>query len=159
MFKMLVEDLVVVVTSRTPTCTKSIESAATTLAASDNTPPAISNVPPAASGNATTGEGSVLDDDSATHVAPTQASILGSWYFTGYYVFALLGPIVPSNMKPYCAELLMASCKPLVGKGPGGKKTIDGAGRAAARRKSSSTTATPPGIVKVEQPHGSAMVA
>jgi hypothetical protein len=111
MFKMLVEDLVVLVTSPTTTTTTSStatnENAATMLAASYNTPPAVDNAPPATSDNEMTSDGSLLDDESIAHVDPTQASILGSWYFTGYYVFALLGPIVPSNMKPYCAELLM----------------------------------------------------
>ncbi len=92
--KMLVKDLVVVVvTSRSTTSTTKIENTSTTLTASDNTPPAIGNAPPAASGNAMTSDGSVLDNDSAKHVAQTLASILGSWYFIGHYVFASLGPI------------------------------------------------------------------
>lgn len=32
-----------------------------------------------------------------------------SWIFTGFIIFALLGPIVPSNMIPYRSELLMTA--------------------------------------------------
>lgn len=147
MFKMLVEDVAVVVPIDSNTTTTPSDTHALSPASSYNAPPSSVNA-------MTTSEGSVLDDDSVTHVPPS-AFILGSWYFSGYFVFALLGPIVPPNMTSYRAELLMTSCEPLVGNGPNGKKTIAGAGRAAARRKSSATTA---GLVKVES-DGSALAA
>jgi hypothetical protein len=103
-----------------------------------------------------TTESGILDDENIPHTP----ELMGSWYFAGYFVFALLGPIVPLQMTAHCAELLMTSpCESLVGKGPDKKKTIEeGAGRAAARRKSpASTTALPPGVVKV-YPDGAALV-